>query len=82
MNYKKGILAVLVLCMILFFTFLFEYRFGWVYSSDRTEVEAGYSKVYVHWLKPMNTVLVSMCDGSSSPRCVRPDDLDVSLRCN
>ncbi len=80
---KKVSLLLGALCLALFFVFGFEYGFGYQYpESDKCEFSNGQKRVYVHWIKVLNTTISTYCDYSTSRTHYYSEDTAKENLCN
>ncbi len=67
---KKRIFAAIVGLGLgaIFFTYFVEYNFGYKYPSDKQCIlPQGYTRVYVHWLAPLNNTYATFCNAETTP---------------
>jgi hypothetical protein len=80
---KKISLFLGALCLVLFMSFGFEYDFGYHYpESNKCEFPNGQKRVYVHWIKILNTTTSTFCDFSTSRRHYLDEDTAKENLCN
>jgi hypothetical protein len=71
---KYSSLGLLIVLFALFLFFGVNYQAGYHYPPEKEcRLTTGYSKVYVHWLAPLNNTLSNFCDGSLTPRYYESD---------
>ena len=80
---KKISLFIGALGVVLFMSYGFEYDFGYQYpESEKCEFPNGKKRVYIHWIKILNTTTSTFCDYSSSRRHYLDEDTAKENLCN
>ena len=80
---KRIFLFVGTLCLVLFLIFGFEYDFGYQYpESDECKFPNGQKRVYVHWIKLLNTNYSTFCDYSTSRLHYQNEEIAKENLCN